>query len=132
MLKDFKQFILRGNVVDLAVGIVIGAAFSAVINALVKDFLTPLLSALFSAPNVENLAFTLRGSRFAYGDFVNSIISFLLISAGVFFFIVTPVNALVSRSKRENPPDPATKKCPFCLSEVANGATRCAFCTQPI
>lgn len=132
MFKDFKQFILRGNVVDLAVGVVIGAAFGSVVNAFVKDVITPFLGAIVSTPNFENVGFTIHGSHFAIGDFLNALISFVIIAAGVFFFIVTPINALVSRSKRENPPDPATKKCPLCLSEIPKDATRCAFCTQAI
>jgi large conductance mechanosensitive channel len=132
MFKDFKQFILRGNVVDLAVAVVIGASFGAVINSLVKDILFPLLGAIVKAPNFETWIVTVNGSRIAYGNFINTVFSFLLLAAGIFFLVVMPINALVSRSKRGKPLDPTTKKCPQCLSEVPIDAKRCAFCTEPI
>ncbi|HXM66401.1 MAG TPA: large conductance mechanosensitive channel protein MscL [Candidatus Acidoferrum sp.] len=134
MLDGFKKFILRGNVVDMAVGVVIGAAFAAVVGALTKDLLTPLITAVAGkGEQFANLSFTIRGTRFPVGDFINACVSFLLISAAIYFFVVTPVNALVARMNRgEKPPDPTTKKCPECLSEIPIDATRCAHCTQPV
>jgi large conductance mechanosensitive channel len=132
MLKGFKQFILRGNVVDLSVGVVVGAAFGSVVNSLVKDLLTPFISALFKSPNFSNLFFIINDSKFAYGDFLNSLISFLIIATAVYFFVVIPVNILISKSKKEAPADPASKKCPECLSEIPIGANRCAFCTTKL
>lgn len=132
MLNGFKQFLLRGNVVDLAVGVVIGAAFGAVVTALVKDLLTPLIAAVVKAPDFSNLFFTMNGSKFLYGEFVNAAISFVIIAAAVYFFVVLPINALISRARREPPADPTTKKCPECLSEVPIAARRCAFCTSAI
>lgn len=132
MIKGFKQFILRGNVVDLAVGVVIGAAFSAVVAALVKDLITPLIGAIVKAPDFSNLAFTINGSSFMYGDFLNALLSFVLVAGAVYFFVVTPINALIARSRNRKEPseDPTTKKCPECLSEIAVEAKRCAFCTS--
>jgi len=133
MFKGFKQFILRGNVLDLAVAVVMGGAFGAVVTALVKDLLTPLLAAVAKTPDFSALAFTVNGSKFLIGDFINTLISFLLIAIAVYFFVIMPVNALIARLNRgEAPPDPTTKKCPECLSEVAIGAKRCAFCTSAL
>jgi len=132
MFKGFKQFVLRGNVVDLAVGVVIGAAFGTVVTALVKDLITPFISAIARRPDFGGLAFTINGSKFMYGDFFNAVISFLLVAAAVYFFVVTPMNMLISRMHKEPPPDPATKKCPECLSEIPKEAKRCAFCGQVI
>jgi len=132
ILKEFKQFLLRGNVVDLAVGVVIGAAFGTVVSALVKDLLTPLIAAIAKVPDFSGLAFTIRGSQFMYGDFINAIISFLLVAAAIFFFVVKPINMLISRARREPPADPTTKKCPECLSEIPISAKRCSHCTQPV
>jgi len=131
MLKDFKQFLLRGNVVDMAVGIVIGAAFGGVISSFVKGLLTPLIAALVGQPDFSMLTFTINGSRFPYGEFINALLSFLIIATAVYFFVVVPVNALIARARREPPADPTTRKCPECLSEIPIGARRCAFCTQP-
>jgi large conductance mechanosensitive channel len=130
-LKDFKTFVLRGNVVDLAVGIVIGAAFGTVVSAFVADFLTPLISIPGHA-NFSNLKFTISGSPFFYGDFINKLISFILIAAAVFFFVVRPVNWLMSRRKTELPADPTTRDCPYCLSSIPMKASRCAFCTSEV
>jgi large conductance mechanosensitive channel len=128
-MKGFKQFLLRGNVVDLAVGVVIGAAFGALITALVKDLLTPLIAALAKQPDFSNLSFTLNGSKFLYGEFINALLSFLIIAAAVYFFVVLPINALIARTRKEPvPADPTTRKCPECLSEVPIDARRCAFC----
>ena len=133
MLDGFKKFILRGNVVDMAVGIVVGAAFATVVAALTKDLLTPFIAAIVGKPDFSNLGFTIHGTHFPVGDFINACISFLLIAATIYFFVVTPVNALIARMHRgEKPPDPTTKKCPECLSEIPIAASRCAHCTQPV
>ena len=133
MLKGFRQFLLRGNVVDLAVAVVIGGAFGAVVTALVKDLITPLIAAAVGKPDFSAISFTINGSQFPIGDFINALVSFLLIAAAVYFFIVVPVNAFMARMRRgEAPPDPTTKKCPECLSEIAIGAHRCAFCTSTV
>jgi large conductance mechanosensitive channel len=132
LLKDFRQFILRGNLVDLAVAVVIGAAFTAVINALVKDLVTPLIAAIGGEPNFDRLAFTINGSRFAYGDFLNELITFVLIAAVVFFLVVKPVNELLERFRPEPKVDQETRECPECLSDVPMGAKRCAFCTSAL
>lgn len=132
MVKEFKQFILQGNVVDLAVGIVIGVAFNALVDALVSDFITPLIGAFGGEPNFSGLDFTINDSRFLYGHFINEAISFLIVAAVIFFFVVKPMNMLVQRARSEPPTDPTTKKCPECLSEIAIGARRCAFCTAQI
>jgi large conductance mechanosensitive channel len=133
MLSGFKQFILRGNVVDLAVGVVIGATFGGVVTALTKDILTPLIAAIVKAPDFSGLKWTLNGSTFLYGEFVNALISFILVAAAVYFFVVTPINALIARTRKAPvPADPTTKKCPECLSEIPIAARRCSFCTQPV
>jgi large conductance mechanosensitive channel len=132
MLKDFKQFLLRGNVVDLAVGIVIGVAFGAVVTALVSDLITPLVAAIFGSHDFSALTFTINGSRFLYGHFINAVISFITIAAAVFFLVVRPVNALMARRRTEPPVDETTRQCPECLSEVPIAARRCAFCTSEI
>ena len=130
--SEFKQFLLRGNVVDLAVGIVIGVAFTAVVQALVDDFITPLIAAIFGKPDFSRLAFTVNNSKFAYGHFLNALLAFLLVALVVFFFVVKPVNTLMSISKHRESPDPSTRKCPECLSEIALQARRCAFCTAEV
>jgi large conductance mechanosensitive channel len=133
MLSGFKQFILRGNVVDMAVGVVIGAAFATVVSAFTKDLLTPLIAALVGKPDFSAIQFSVNGSVFALGDFINAAVSFLLIAAAVYFFVVTPVNMLVARMRKAPAPaDPTTKKCPECLSEIPIDARRCAHCSQPI
>jgi large conductance mechanosensitive channel len=133
MLSGFKQFILRGNVVDLAVGVVIGAAFVSVVTAFTKDLLTPLVAALVGKPDFSAITFAVNGSVFPVGDFINALISFLLIAAAVYFFVVTPINALVARMRKAPAPaDPTTRKCPECLSEIPLDAKRCAFCAQPL
>ncbi|HEY2380160.1 MAG TPA: large conductance mechanosensitive channel protein MscL [Terriglobia bacterium] len=133
MLKGFKQFMMRGNVIDLAVAVVIGAAFGAVVTALVKDLITPLIAAIAGKPDFSAIIFEVRGSKFMIGEFINALVSFLLISAAIYFFVVLPVNALTARMRRgEAPPDPTTKKCPECLSDVPLAAKRCAFCTSPL
>ena len=133
MVKGFKDFILRGNVVDLAVAVVIGGAFGVVVAALVKDLLTPLIAALVGKPDFSAITFTVNGSEFLIGDFINALVAFILVAAAIYFFVVAPMNAITARRRRgEAPPDPTTKKCPECLSEVPIAARRCAFCTQPL
>jgi large conductance mechanosensitive channel len=132
MLREFKQFLLRGNVVDLAVGVVIGAAFGTIVSALVSDIITPFIAALVKVPDFSRMAFTINGSKFMYGHFLNALISFVLVAAAIFFFVVKPMNLLISRSRRGVPADPATKKCNECLSEIPQEAKRCAHCTQVV
>ena len=133
MLKGFRQFILRGNVVDMAVGVVVGAAFAGMVGAFTKDLLTPLIAALIGKPDFSAITFTINGSVFAVGDFINAVIAFLLVAASVYFFVVTPVNVLVARMRKApTPADPTTKKCPECLSEIPIDARRCAHCGQPV
>jgi large conductance mechanosensitive channel len=133
MLDGFKKFILRGNVVDMAVGVVVGAAFGGVVTALTKDLLTPLISAVVGKPDFSALAFAIGTTHFPVGDFINSVVSFLLIAAAIYFFVVPPVNALVTRMRKDPvPADPTTKKCPECLSEIPIEARRCAHCSQPV
>jgi large conductance mechanosensitive channel len=131
-VKDFKAFLLRGNLVDMAVGIVIGVAFGAVIAAFVSSIVTPLIAAIFGSPDFANLSFTINGSKFTYGLFLNALISFVLVAAVLFFLVIKPVNILVERSRREPPADPSTRHCPECLSEIPVEATRCAFCTTEV
>lgn len=133
MVKGFKEFLLRGNVVDLAVAVVIGGAFGAVVAALVKDLLTPLIAAVVGKPDFSAIEFTINGSKFPIGDFINAVVAFLLIAVAIYFFVVMPMNTLMARRRSgAAPPDPTTKKCPECLSEVPIAARRCAFCTQPL
>jgi large conductance mechanosensitive channel len=129
-IKEFKQFLLRGNVVDLAVGVVVGASFGTIVSALVSDLLTPLIAAIAKVPDFSELSFTINGSKFMYGHFINSLISFILVSGSVFFFIVKPMNMLIARSRKEPAADPTTKKCKECLSEIPLEAKRCSHCTQ--
>jgi large conductance mechanosensitive channel len=129
---EFKQFLLRGNVVDLAVGIVIGAAFAAVVQAAVADLLTPLVAAIFGQPDFNDLTFTINGSLFRYGHFLNVLIAFVTVALVVFFFVVKPINRLTELSRRRESPDPSTRKCPECLSEISIDARRCAFCTSEV
>ena len=132
-MNGFKEFLLRGNVIDMAVGIVVGAAFGTVVSAFVKDLMTPFIAAVVHAPDFSKIAFTLNNSKFMIGDFINSLVSFILIGVAVYFFIVLPMNSLMARMHRgEVPPDPTVKKCPECLSDVPIAARRCAFCTSPL
>ncbi len=131
LVRGFKTFLLRGNVVDLAIAVVIGVAFAAVVTAFVKDLVTPLIAALGGKPDFASLYFTVNNSKFLYGDFINAILSFLIIAAVIYFFVVTPYTAWLARSRKEPPPDPTTKKCTECLSEIPKDARRCAFCTSP-
>jgi large conductance mechanosensitive channel len=130
LVKEFRAFILRGNLVDLAVAVVIGTAFTAVVTALVKDLITPLIAAIGGQPDFSTLDFTINGATFRYGDFLNALLAFLIVAAVVFFFVVKPVNALMSRFGPEA--DAETRKCPECLSEIPAAARRCAFCTAEI
>lgn len=129
VLKEFRQFILRGNLVDLAVAVVIGTAFGAVVTALVKDLITPVIAAIGGKPDFSSLDFTINGSRFAYGDFLNALLAFVLIAIVIFFLVVKPVNTLMARYRPEPPPDRETRACPECLSDIPAAARRCAFCT---
>ena len=130
-MKGFKQFLLRGNVIELAVAVVMGAAFGAVVTAFVKDLITPLIAAIIGKPDFSGIFFTVNGSKFMIGDFINALVSFLLIGAAVYFFVVLPVNALLERIRKgQAPPDPTTKNCPECLSAVPIAARKCAFCTS--
>jgi large conductance mechanosensitive channel len=131
MLRGFRAFVLRGNVVDLAIAVVIGVAFGAVITAFVKDLITPLIAALGGKPDFAGLYFTINNSRFLYGDFFDALIAFVIIAAVIYFFVAAPYTALIERSRKEPPPDPTTKKCTECLSEIPKDARRCAFCTSP-
>jgi len=133
MLKEFKAFLLRGNVIDLAVAVVIGAAFGAVVKAFVENLITPLIAAIGGQPDFSAIAFTINGSKFGIGAFINAAVSFLIIAAVIFFFVVMPMNKLLERTRRQpTTPDPTTFKCPSCLSEIPIGARRCAFCTQEV
>ena len=129
MLTEFRQFILRGNLVDLAVAVVIGTAFSVLVSSLVRDLITPLIAAIGGQPDFYALTFEINGSEFLYGDFINSLITFVLVAAVLFFFVVKPVNALMSRYRTEPPPDRETHECRECLSEIPVAARRCSFCT---
>ena len=129
---EFKQFLLRGNVIDLAVAFVVGAAFAALVQAAVADLLTPLVAAVFGQPDFSALSFTINGSTFRYGHFLNVLIAFVTISFVVFFFVIKPINRLIELSRRRESPDPSTRKCPECLSEIAIDARRCAFCTSEV
>jgi len=132
LLNDFKAFILRGNVVDLAVAVVIGAAFKSIIDAFVADIVTPLIAAIGGKQDFSTLHFTINSSVFRYGDLLNQVISFVMIAAVIFFLVITPLNALMARAKKEPPADPSEKKCPECLSEIPLDARRCAFCTTQL
>lgn len=134
MLDGFKKFILRGNVVDMAVGVVIGAAFATVVGAFTKDLLTPLIGAIVGKTgDFATFSFNVRGQVFNVGDLLNQLISFLLVAVAVYFFVVTPVNALMARMHKDDPvAAPTTKKCPECLSDIPIEAKRCAHCAQPV
>jgi len=129
MIKEFKEFLLRGNMLDLAVAVVIGAAFGAVISALVADIITPMIAAIVGKPDFSSLEFTIHNSRFTYGHFMNALLSFVLISAAVFFFVIKPVNLFMSKTKKEEPLDETDRRCPECLAEIPREAKRCMYCT---
>lgn len=132
VIREFRDFLFRGNIVDLAVAVVIGAAFTAVVNALVADIITPLVAAIFGKPSFGDLSFTINKSEFLYGDFLNQIISFVLTAAVIFFLVIKPMNVLISRRKSGEVTSPTTKVCPECLSEIPIAAHRCAFCTSVV
>jgi large conductance mechanosensitive channel len=130
MFKGFRDFVLRGNVVDLAVGVVIGAAFGAVVAAFVKDLLTPVIAAIAGKPDFSSMYFEVNGAKFLYGDFINAVIAFLLVAAAVYYFVVLPVNSLMKRFEKQALPD--KKKCPECQSDIPIAARRCAFCATQV
>ncbi|HEY0797779.1 MAG TPA: large conductance mechanosensitive channel protein MscL [Candidatus Baltobacteraceae bacterium] len=132
MLKGFGAFLMRGNVVDLAVAVVIGAAFGAVVTALVKDLITPLIAAIVGKPDFSALIFTINNSEFHYGDFLNAILSFVLVASAVYFFIVAPMNAVMARMRPAGPSEPESRPCPECLTIIPVGARRCSACTSEI
>ncbi len=133
MLQDFKKFIMKGNVVDLAIAVVVGAAFGAVVTSLVSNIITPMIGAIGGQPDFSTLYFTINNSKFLYGEFINSVLSFLIISTVVFFFIIVPLNKLQSRAaKSKKSEDPLEKKCPECLSDIPKAATKCKFCTSAL
>ncbi len=131
MLKEFKAFLLRGNVVDLAVAVVIGAAFKTVIDSLVADIITPIIAAIGGQPDFSALHFTINDSRFSYGNFINVVVAFVIVAAAIFFIVVKPMNAMLAR-RQQTAEVPTTRPCPQCLAEVPIAATRCQFCTQPL
>jgi large conductance mechanosensitive channel len=132
MFKEFREFILRGNLVDLAVAVVIGTAFATVVTALVKDLITPLIAAVGGQPDFSRLTFELNGSEFRYGDFINALVAFLIVAAVVFFLVIKPVNALMARFQPAPAVDVKTRPCPECISDIPVSATRCAFCTAVV
>jgi large conductance mechanosensitive channel len=132
LLVEFKQFLLRGNFVDMAVALVMALAIFAVVQALIEDLITPIIAAIAGEPDFSGLTFEINSSIFRYGHFINAVITFVLMAAAVFFFVVVPVNALIARSRKEPPADPTTRKCPECLSEIPIDARRCAFCTSQV
>jgi len=132
IVNEFKAFILRGNVIDLAIAVVIGAAFGAVVLAAVKDLITPLIAAIGGQPDFSGIYFTINNSKFLIGDFINAVVSFLIIAAVIFFFVIKPINYLMAHKKQEMPADPTTRACPYCISEIPLAATRCMYCTQEV
>ncbi len=132
IINEFKAFVLRGNVLDLAIGIVIGAAFGAVVTAFVKDIITPLIAAIFGKPDFSQIGFTINHSRFLVGDFINALIAFISIAAVIFFVIIKPMNMVTERRKRGEVVDATVRPCPFCTTEIAMKATRCPFCTSDV
>jgi large conductance mechanosensitive channel len=132
VLKEFREFILRGNLIDLAVAVVIGTAFTVLVTSMVEDLMTPLIAAIGGEPDFSALTFTINGSEFRYGEFINALIAFLIVSAVLFFFVIKPVNSLLSRLRTEPPVAEETRQCPECLSEIPMAAGRCAFCTTEV
>ncbi len=131
MFKGFRDFLLRGNVVDLAVAVVIGAAFGAVVQSAVKDVLTPFIAALVGKPDFSSVGFTLNGTHFPIGNFINALIAFVIVAAVVYYAVVVPVNAATTRFKAPAPPPAPTKTCPECESEIPETAKRCKYCASP-
>lgn len=132
LADEFRAFVLRGNVLDLAVAVIIGAAFGAVVTSLVENILTPLIAAIFGKPDFSNLSFTINNSQIMYGAFLNAVIAFLLVAAALFFFVIKPFNLLMSRRKQQVEADPTTRECPYCLTVVPIAATRCSACTSDL
>jgi large conductance mechanosensitive channel len=132
MHKEFKEFLLRGNLIEIAVGLVLALAFTAVVTSLVEDLITPIIAAIFGQPDFSGLTFTINDSTFRYGEFLNALLAFVLIAAVLFFLVIKPVNALIERTRREGTPDPTTRQCPECLSEIPVDARRCAYCTAEV
>ncbi len=132
MLKGFRNFVLRGNVVDLAVAVIIGAAFTGIVTALVKDLINPLIAATVRKPDFSAFVLTIHGGKFLYGDFLNQLISFLLIAATVYFFFVLPIQSLLRKMNPVQAAPPATRPCPECLGEIPLAAKRCQHCAQPV
>jgi large conductance mechanosensitive channel len=132
MLREFRAFVLRGNLVDLAVAVVVGTAFTALVSAFVKDIVTPLIAAVGGKADFSDLAFTINGSRFAYGDFLNALVTFLIVAAVVFFLVIKPVNLLLEELRTEPEVESPTRSCPECLSQIPQAAARCAFCTSEV
>lgn len=130
ILGEFKEFISRGSLVELAVAVVIGTAFAALVKSFVDNLITPIIAALLGKPSFGDLAFTINGSEFGYGNFINALITFLSVAAAIFFFVVKPMNVMTERAKRGE--DPAVKDCPECLSEIPYAAIRCAHCTSQL
>jgi len=130
IMKEFRAFLLRGNIIDLAVAFVLGVAFAAVVTSFVEDLLTPLIAAIFGKPDFSGLTFTINGSVFRYGAFINAVIAFVLVAAAIFFVVVKPLGAYMARRRAEVVA--ATKSCPECLSEIPSAAIRCAFCTTQL
>jgi large conductance mechanosensitive channel len=132
LINEFKAFLMRGNVVELAIAVVLGVAFGAVVTSLVEDLITPLIALIFGEPDFSSMTLEISDTVFRYGEFINSLIAFVTIAAAIFFFVVVPYNEFVARMRREPSPDPTTRKCPECLSEIPAEATRCAFCTTQV
>lgn len=132
MFKGFRDFLMRGNVVDLAVAVVIGGAFGAIVTALVKDLVTPLIAAIGGKPDFSGIYFTVNNSKFMVGDFINALISFLIIAGVIYFFVIVPMNKFMERLKRGEKVDPTEKACPECLSQIPLKARRCRFCTAVV
>lgn len=132
MLKGFRDFVLRGNVVDLAVAVVIGVAFGAVVNSLVSDIINPLIAAIVHKPNFSYLVWQVNGGKITYGNFINAIIQFVIITAAIYFLVVLPLNTLLKKFNPAKAEPPKTKPCPQCLSDIPVAATRCSHCTQPV
>ena len=132
VLNEFKAFLMRGNVVDLAVAVVLGVAFGAVVTSLVSDLLTPIVAAVIGEPDFSRLTFEINGSTFFYGNFINAVISFAMIAAAIFFFVVVPYNELMKRMRKDPPPDDTVRKCPECVSVIPADARRCMYCTSEV
>ncbi len=133
MIKEFKTFLMQGNVIDLAVAVVIGAAFGAVVTALVEDIITPIIAAIGGQPDFSRLTFSINDSRFLYGDFINKLINFVIVAAAIFFIVIKPVTHMMARMRRgDASADPTMRTCPECLSQVPIAARRCMYCAQPL